>query len=474
MTLLLAILLCAAGAGLLLLERKRRAAVGRLAHCEHHDALTGLWNLSGFQDRLDVALARGRRHGFTTAVLVVNLDRFEVANELLGWGGADRVLTATADRLGVLARDEDTVARLGGDEFAVLLEQVADPVAAARVAERVLDSLARTFTLGSDAVTLTASVGVAVSVAGDESPVSLLRDAGLAVRRAKDGGRARYEVSEPAIGAEARARLSLEAELHRGLEESQFELHYQPEVLLDTGEVGGVEALLRWRHPELGLLSPAHFVPLAEQQGLIPPIGRWVLEEACRVTKPLFDGRAERRPRLSVNVSGRQLQARASLVPQVAEILERTGFDPANLILEITESVLIENSEAAIGTLCGLRDLGVAIAIDDFGTGYSSLAYLKHFPVSVLKLDKAFVDGLDDAVDTAIVQSVLQLASTLNVSVTAEGVETAHQAACLQAMGCTRAQGFHFSKAVHPDLLPDLLDTRFEVGARVLEAPRMS
>src|SRR5947209_10672483 len=402
---------------------ERRAYQEQLTRQAYHDSLTGLPNRALFQSRLEVALARAGRRKRTIGVLFVDLDRFKVINDSLGHETGDDLLVAVAARLRDAVRDEDTVARLSGDEFTVLLEEVEDEVEAAAVAQRIIDDIRRAIDLEGHQVFVGASVGIALSHNGEDLAEDLLRDADLAMYRAKERGRSRYEIFEVTMGARARLRLDLESELRRALENDELVLHYQPEVSLVSGRIVGTEALVRWEHPERGLLLPDAFIPVAEETGLILALGRQVLERAsCQAHAWQQQFPADPPRRMSVNVSGRQLP---TLLSDVEKVLSRTGLDPRSLVLEIIESVVMDDPEAAIPTFEALRRLGVSLAIDDFGTGYSSLSWLKHFPISTLKLDKSFVQGLGvDSADRAIAQSVLTMAECLGVSVTAEGIET--------------------------------------------------
>jgi diguanylate cyclase (GGDEF)-like protein/PAS domain S-box-containing protein len=424
---------------------ERRAFQEQLTKQAYHDALTGLPNRALFQSRLEVALARAGRRQRTIAVLFVDLDRFKIINDSLGHDTGDDLLVAVAQRLREAVRDEDTVARLSGDEFTVLLEEVEDEVEAAQVAQRIIEDIRRAIDLDGHQVFVGASVGIALSQNGEDRAEDLLRDADLAMYRAKERGRSRYETFEVTMGARARLRLDLESELRRALENDELVIHYQPEVSLRSGRIIGTEALVRWHHPERGLLMPDDFIPMAEETGLIQPVGRHVMQKACIQATEWQDLFGIGAPaRMSVNVSGRQLQ---TLVRDVARVLGRTGLDPRNLVLEITESVVMDDPEAAILTFEALRHMGVSLAIDDFGTGYSSLSWLKHFPISTLKLDKSFVQGLGvDPADRAIAQSVLTMAECLDVTVTAEGIETPEQAAELISLGCLSGQGYWYAR----------------------------
>jgi diguanylate cyclase len=421
------------------------------------DPLTGLPSRLLYLNNLKLALERlGRGPQRSVAVLFLDLDRFKVINDSLGHVRGDELLVEVARRLQSCLRPADTVARLSGDEFTVLLEEVEDEVEAANVAQRIIDDIRQAIDLEGHQVFVGASVGIALSYNGEDRAEDLLRDADLAMYRAKEQGRSRYEIFEVTMGARARMRLDLESELRQALENDELVLHYQPEVSLRSGRIIGAEALVRWEHPTRGLLMPDEFIPVAEETGLILPVGRHVLQKACLQVGEWLDRFGTGAPaRVSVNVSGRQLP---TLVRDVARVLGRTGLDPRSLVLEITESVMMEDPEGAIRTLDALRNMGVALAIDDFGTGYSSLSWLKHFPISTLKLDKSFVQGLGvDPADRAIAQSVLTMADCLDVTVTAEGIETAEQAEELISLGCISGQGYYYARPQPADVIERLL-----------------
>jgi len=436
----------------------RTALEYQLAHQAIHDSLTGLPNRALFLDRLAHALARATRHHEAAAVLSLDLDRFKVINDSLGHEAGDLLLIAVAHALARCMRPEDTAARLGGDEFAVLLERAADANDAVRVAERITGALRAAIDLAGQEVFVSASIGIALSSIERDDPVLLLRDAETAMYRAKAGGKARYEVFDQGMGARAMERLELEAGLRHALERGEFVVYYQPKVALATGRIEGLEALVRWQHPGRGLIPPGEFIPMAEEIGLIRPLGRWVLEEACRQAQCW----RERYPRgaslgVSVNLAAPQFQ-QVHLAEDIAQVLRTSGLPPHLLQLEITESVIMDDLPATLATLRRLKELGVRLAIDDFGTGYSSLSYLKRFPVDTLKIDKAFVAGLGaDPEDTAIVQAVVGLAHTLGLQVTAEGVETPEQVRQLSAFGCTLAQGYYFARPMSLEALDALL-----------------
>ena len=439
--------------------KERRTFEERLTHQAFHDALTGLPNRALFQDRLTMALSRRRLSDSQVGVLFLDLDRFKVVNDSLGHEAGDRLLEAVAERLKVGVRPEDTLARMSGDEFTVLLEEVNDARDAEMVAERLIGALRSPFIVADREIFVGVSIGIALGARGT-SPEDIVRDADLAMYRAKERGRRRYEVFASDLGDQARNRLELESDLRQAIERGELRLHYQPEVNLADRCLVGVEALVRWEHPTRGLLVPGQFISIAEETGLIIPLGAWVLEQAClQLRQWALDYPERRNLRMSVNLSGRQLEQHRRLVDTVASVLQETGIDPGLLTLELTESVLMDNTELNVNTLRELRALGVELAIDDFGTGYSSLNYLKHFPISTLKLDRSFVHGLgNDEADAAIAQSAIGLAHALNLRVTAEGIELDEQLTQLRRMGCDRGQGFHFSRPVPASELEELVE----------------
>jgi diguanylate cyclase (GGDEF)-like protein len=417
-----------------------------------NDPLTGLANRTLFSDRLEHALARAERSGTQVTVLFLDLDRFKVVNDSLGHAAGDELLIAVAGRLRSCLRKAETAARLGGDEFAVLLEDSRDPDESKRVAERMLAVLRDPFMLHDNEVFITTSIGIA---SGREEADDLLRNADVAMYKAKASGKDRYEVFEPGMHAAAVARLELEADLQRALERDELVLHYQPLVALATGAILGLEALVRWRHPRRGLVPPMDFIPLTEETGLIMPIGRWILGEACRqlarwqVHEPDLV--------MNVNLSGCQLQS-PGLEHDVRSALETSGVAPASLVLEITETTLMHDSEASVGRLQALKRLGVRLAIDDFGTGYSSLRYLHRFPIDLLKIPKPFVDSLAARDDEGVlVRSIVALSSNLGLATVAEGIEEPLQITRLLEHGCALGQGFLFSRPVEADAATALL-----------------
>jgi diguanylate cyclase (GGDEF)-like protein/PAS domain S-box-containing protein len=435
---------------------ERKALEKKLQYQAFHDPLTDLPNRALFMDRLGHALARAGQQATEVAVLFTDLDNFKVINDSLGHKAGDQLLVAVAQRLKACLRPVDTVARLGGDEFTLLLEGVTGVSDAARVAERIAQELRAPFALEAHEVFATTSTGIAVSSSAQGQPTDLLRHADLAMYRAKSKGKACYEVFEPNMSTDALERLELETDLRRALGREEFRVYYQPEILLESGDIVGMEALVRWEHPEHGLLLPQEFLPIAEESNLIMPIGQWVLREACKQLRTW----QEQYPNLAPLVMSVNLSTREFFQPSlIAEILRETGVDPRTLQLEITEgAVAYDNAQNANNTLWNLKTLGVQLAIDDFGMGYSSLSYLKRFPVDLLKIDRSFVRELGkDLKDTKIVAAIIHLARALDLKVIAEGVETAEQVEQLRKMKCDMVQGSYFSKPLPSGAVSDLL-----------------
>ena len=437
----------------------RRLLEEQLRHQAFHDPLTALPNRALFLDRVQTALARANRHDHAVAVLVLDLDRFKVVNDSLGHATGDQLLIKVAARLEDCLRAEDTVARLGGDEFAILLNELREGHGAVRTVERVMNSLRTPFRLCSHDVVVATSAGIVTSTASSTAD-DLLRDADAALYRAKAKGRGHYEIFDATMNALAVKRLELESDLHLALERSEFMVYYQPKIALGTERIVGMEALVRWNSPTRGLVPPGEFIPLAEETGLILPLGRWVLEEACRQSTRWNTAGVQEDLVVSVNLSARQF-VQPTLVEEVERAIRATGANPRHLQLEITESVAMGDAEATVQTLQRLKALGVELAIDDFGTGYSSLAYLKRFPLDVLKIDRAFVSGLQrDSDDTSIINAVVSLARALRLTVVAEGVETADEAAQLHELGCTVGQGYYWAKPLPPTQADSFVEGR--------------
>jgi len=419
-----------------------------IRHRALHDPLTGLPNRILFVDRLAQAIARLRRRSGTSAVLLVDLDRFKLINESLGHDAGDELLAAAALRLKHIVRSSDTVARFGADTFGILLEEISGEHDAIEMAQRIAGVFTRPFVLGGDEHFLTASLGIALTGTGERAD-DLMRDAEAAMHRAKDRGRARYELFDERIRGRAIFRLRVDNDLRRALERDEFMLHYQPLVSLGDLSIVGVEALLRWEHPQRGQISPAEFIPVAEENGLINPLGRWVLDHACRQAADWSRMRPDAPPvSMSVNLSVVQFR-HPGLVEAVAGALRESALDPELLTLELTESVMERDVEGLGEALEALKALGVRLVLDDFGTGYSSLSYLTRLPLDALKVDRSFVDGLgSEPRDTAVTEAIVAMSRALSLKVVGEGTETELQVTELARLGCDLAQGFHFSRPV--------------------------
>ncbi|MEA2391301.1 MAG: hypothetical protein QOK31_1410 [Solirubrobacteraceae bacterium] len=426
----------------------RRELERRLKHQAFHDALTNLGNRVLFEERVAQALTvRNRRAPL--AVLFLDLDDFKMVNDSLGHAAGDQLLVTVAQRLQACLREEDTAARLGGDEFAVLIERTSSDDAAL-VAQRIIETLTPSFDLDGRPVTLNASIGIALSDSPRDTSEDLLRNADVAMYAAKAKGKGRFAFYDPTMHAEVLDRLNLKADLHRALERGELAVHYQPVVELETGAVVGAESLVRWRHPHRGLIGPEEFVPLAEGDvGLILPLGRWVLRETCRQAHAWMEELGGSRPFwVSVNLSTRQVQ-QPDLVDEIAGALSESGLAPENLMLEVTESVFLQDAAAVVERLNEVKDLGVRIAIDDFGTGYSSLAYLQVLPIDVLKIAKPFIDGVAHGESAArLAHAIIELGRALDLDLVAEGIEQSDQLHALRSLGCAFGQGFLFSEAL--------------------------
>ena len=428
----------------------------KLNHLAYHDALTDLPNQVLFKDRLKQAIAYSRRSDQMHAVLLLNLDRFKTINDSLGYTAGDRLLQSVAQRLTSCVRESDTVARFGSDEFAILLTQISRPQDAANAARAIKEVLDQAFIFDEQEVFISTSIGISLYPHDDRDTAGLLKSASAALDRAKVEGGNNYQFYTAGGTTRALKQLVLESNLRGALDRSEFVVHYQPQVALPDFHLVGMEALVRWRHPSLGLLYPNEFVPLAEDSGLIISLGDWVMRNACLQNKAWQDkGLAPMR--LSVNFSARQFQ-QPGFISTVAEILKDTNLDPRWLELELTESSIMKEPEQAIEKLHELKLMGIRVAIDDFGTGYSSLNYLKRFPIDTLKIDKTFVaDVCKDPHDTAIVRAIITLGHALDLTVIAEGVETQEQLQYLTSLGCDVVQGFLFSKSLSPSVFEELL-----------------
>jgi diguanylate cyclase (GGDEF)-like protein/PAS domain S-box-containing protein len=426
----------------------RKQAEERLLHDAFHDGLTGLPNRALLIDHLKLTIARAKRNkGLVYAVLFLDLDRFKIVNDSLGHIIGDQLLIGIARRLELCLREGDTVARVGGDEFTILLEDLSDESEAAAIAERIQEELKVPFYLGGRDVFTSVSIGIALSSRGYDQPDEILRDADTAMYRAKSLGKARHEMFDEEMHELAVNLLQMETDLRRAHERNEFIIEYQPIVSLTDFRVCGFEALVRWQHPERGLISPLDFIPVAEEGGQILQIGQWVLKQACADMRGWQDRFPSDTPLyVTVNLSAKQF-TQSDLIDQVKECLRETGLDPNNLKLEITESVVMDNIETATAMLVQLRALGVRLSIDDFGTGYSSLSYLHRFPIDTLKIDRSFVTRIvNDKENIEIVRTILMLAENLGMDVVAEGVETQEQMALLRQLSCSSGQGYFFSK----------------------------
>ena len=437
----------------------RKTLEARLTHQASHDPLTNLPNRALFKQRLELALQRARQRDHVV-VMFLDVDNFKAVNDGSGHGAGDQLLVVAAARLLNATRGSDTVARFGGDEFAILLENVRDDDEARIVAERITRTMHQPIHVGNESVVTGVSIGIARPHFETDGADEVLRNADVAMYSAKGSGKGRYQFFEPAMHTAVVDRVELEADLRRAASApaSAFVLHYQSLVQLDTGTVVGVEALLRWNHRRRGELQPADFITVAEETGLIVPIGRWVLREACTQAFAWWHDMPDSvHMSVAVNVSGRQLQ-NSSFVSDVAEALADSGLPPSRLVLEITETVIMQRTEIIMQRLRELKELGVHIAIDDFGTGYSSLSYLQQFPIDIIKIDKAFIEGMDrDPAGAALTRTIIGLGWTLGLSTVAEGVEHTSQRETLAQLGCAVGQGFLFAKPVAAAAVSELI-----------------
>ena len=439
---------------------ERKSFEEQLTRHAFHDSLTGLPNRLLFRDRLDQALARVTRQNGQAGLLFLDIDNFKQINDSLGHGAGDELIEQTAQRLKQCVLGEDTVARLGGDEFVILLDYLCHEEEAVSLANRILASFRQPFRFGGRDYVISVSIGIVTRGADHGGAENMLRDADSAMYHAKASGGGRFTMFDPAMQTDGLARLELENELREAINRCELLLHYQPIVELDGSRIRAAEALVRWQHPVRGLVAPLDFIPLAEETGLIVPIGRWVLEQACHQAAA-WQALYPRTPPLtiSVNLSLRQFQD-PGLLDDVKRALSQSGLPPACLQLEITESAIMRDVEATISTMQQLKELGIQLALDDFGTGYSSLAYLKRLPLDVLKIDRSFVNGIGiGREDQAIVKTIIALASSLNLSTTAEGIETDGQSALLHDWACEHGQGYHFSRPLSSTDFASLLHT---------------
>ncbi len=427
----------------------------KLRHLAHHDSLTNLPNRLLFMDRLEHALTRYREEG-QVAILFLDLDRFKVINDTLGHASGDKVLQMLGERINACIRKEDTLARLSGDEFAIILEDVFSSEVVMTVARHVLDELVNPFVVEGHELFITTSIGISMSPDDGEDSLTLLKNADIAMYRAKDLGRNTYQFFSPDMSTKAFERLSLETSLRYALEREQFMLVYQPQVDIETGKIIGVEALLRWQHPDLGIVGPSDFIPILEETGLIVPVGEWLLYKACTQAKA-WQKKYDTDLRIAVNLSARQFND-VGLVSIVDYCLVRTKLPAQNLELEITESVIMQDKKRIGSAFQAFEDMGVRIAIDDFGTGYSSLSYLKRFPIDTIKVDRSFIrDVTTDSDDAAIVSAIIAMAKSLKLDIVAEGVETNEQMEFVTVKGCSAMQGYLFSEPLTPENMDKLL-----------------
>jgi diguanylate cyclase (GGDEF)-like protein/PAS domain S-box-containing protein len=444
---------------------ERRRLEEQLIHQAFHDPLTGLANRALFRDRVSHALALAQRRGSPVTVLFLDLDDFKTVNDSLGHAEGDRLLIAAAERFLACARSADTVARLGGDEFAILIEGADGREG---LPERLSAAMSHPFSLSGNQVRVTASIGVASANANDTAD-DLLRNADMAMYAAKRRGKGRAATYESKMYADIRERLDLEAALRAAIEGNQLTLFYQPIVTLQTGAIYGVEALLRWEHPQFGRLLPQHFVPLAEETGLIVQLGAWVLGEACRQVHEWRQKFTDLPLAISVNISGRQLQG-AGLTEALRQTLHSSGVEPSAVVLEITESVLMQQTDSVLERLQQLKGLGVRLAIDDFGTGYSSLSYLQRFPIDILKIAKPFVEEVGQGADrSALARAIIGLGDTLRLRTIAEGIERAEQRSALIELGCVLGQGHHFWPALSAAAVEELLAADRKPNLRLVQ-----
>jgi diguanylate cyclase (GGDEF)-like protein/PAS domain S-box-containing protein len=444
---------------------ERRAFEEQLAHQAFHDSLTGLPNRALFMERLQHSLSRAQRHSTLVGVIFLDLDNFKIVNDSLGHAAGDQLLISVASRLETCIRPGDTAARLGGDEFTLLLEDLPDAEELTRIADRIVEALRPAIMLSGHEVFTSGSLGTAMTRGETVTPDALLRDADIAMYQAKANGKAHCVAFDHTMNAHAIERLEWESELRQALSNNEMRVYYQPIVCLETGGFREVEALVRWEHPRYGLVPPSEFIPLAEETGLIIPLGQWVLREACRQMHEWQQHPERQSLIVSVNLSARQLQ-HPDVVQDVIKTLQETGLDSSSLKLEITESMMMQGAETSLAKLHQLKMLGISLAVDDFGTGYSSMSYLSSLPIDTLKIDRSFVSKMHENEEgMAIVQAIVTLAKTLNLTITSEGIETWEQLVKLQALGCDQGQGYHFARPMTADQIGPLLSEHWPVPA---------
>lgn len=439
-------------------NEEAQKAKDRLEHMAHHDFLTDLPNRARLTERLDQAVSLAKRHDSKLAVLFIDLDRFKIINDSQGHTTGDALLTAVAQRLRSVVRDADTISRQGGDEFVVVMSEVSDEGAVAAFAEKICEVVSAPYTLNDQVLKIGATIGISLYPNDGQSAEHLIRNADLAMYRGKTSTTDRYHFFSPDMNSQAIDRQMIETDLLHALERRELVLFYQPKVNLDTGMITGAEALLRWNHPQWGMLLPDRFVPIAESCGLIVPIGRWVLREACRQAVRWQD-KGLKSVTVAVNISALEFRNRG-FIDNLRSTLQHTGLDPHQLQLEITESVLMVNAESSLAQLNQIRRLGVELTMDDFGTGYSSLSYLNKFPIDVLKIDRSFIQGIGTTQDnSAIASAIISMGSSLNLRIIAEGVEEQAQQTYLKAQHCEEGQGYLFSRPLAAKEFTELLTT---------------
>jgi diguanylate cyclase (GGDEF)-like protein/PAS domain S-box-containing protein len=443
----------------------RKRAEARIQFMAHHDSLTLLPNRANLMERLELMLSASRRKQTFVAMMFIDLDHFKTVNDSLGHHAGDALLKIIAGRLKSCLRDADTVARLGGDEFLVVVPDLREPQAVGQVADKIIEVVSESCTIEGQTLSISPSIGISIFPRDGNSPDDLIKNADAAMYLAKEHGRSNYQFFTPRLNNLAFEALSIESSLRDAIRQNEFVLHYQPQSRIEGGQIVATEAVIRWQHPDEGLVMPEKFIGVAEQRGLIIPIGAWVLEEACRQN---VAWQAEGLPPIPVvvNLSAVQFKRR-DLVQDVAQVLQKTGLDGRYLELEVTESVLMEDVSTVTNTLMALRDIGVKIAIDDFGTGYSSLSYLKRFPIDKLKIDRSFIRDLpQDSDDLAITGAIISMAQSLKIKTLAEGVETAEQFALLRERGCDEIQGYYLSRPLPAEALAQFLRSRMTPGKR--------